>query len=240
MKKKYNKWLENTYYVGMLASIILIIVQVFNARNSLIRTSEWEKAKITIENIDQFKKNLIGSPLNDIIRLSDRLYADFSTLKGWEQSENLRVAYYSLFDNDTTKMFDDYLIMIDVMDAFAYPIIMGYANELGSYKNVMRQFYTYGTFLIPIAFHNSQKTGLHAKLLYRLWRIRLEIDAVDNVLRVNNEEGYDLFRNSIDCLLYYEGTAISEASTKAYRKKLDKKLNEMQKEIEVFRKNSMK
>ena len=44
----------------------------------------------------------------------------------------------------------------------------------------------------------------------------------------------------IDHLLCYEGTDISEASFKEYRKKLEGKLKEMQKEIAVFRKNGLK
>ena len=156
-----NKWLENTYYVGMLASILFIMGQAFYARRSMIQSSEWEKAKITIENIEQFKENLESSPLNDVWLAGDGLWADFSTQKGWDQTDTIRVIYFSLLDNDGHKMNDDVIRMIDIMDAFAYPIIMGYASEFGSYQNVIRQFHTYSCFIIPIAFRNTQIGRAH-------------------------------------------------------------------------------
>ena len=105
---------------------------------------------------------------------------------------------------------------------------------------------------MPQAFHTFKEIGLHAKLLYRLWRIRYEIMVVDNYIAVAvesklNEEPSERLqkhekklRERIDHLLYYEETDISLASLQKYRKILDKKLSEMQKEIEVFRKNSLK
>ena len=236
MKKKSNKWLENTYYVGMLASILLILGQVFYARRSMIQSSEWEKAKITIENIERFKEGIKDSPLNEVWKAGDYMFADLSTEKGWNQTDTLRVIYLSLLDNDEYKMLDESVRMIEIMDAFAYPIIMGYASEMGSSQNVGRQFYTYGNFIIPQAFHVTPNIGFNAKLLYRLWRIRLEIAFVDQAI----DGKYDLFKENIDRLLDYEAQDFTEASLKKHRKKLDKKLSETQKEIEVFRKSSLK
>ena len=237
MKKKSNKWLENTYYVGMLASILFIVGQAFYTRRSMIQSSEWEKAKVTIENIERFKENLKGSPLDSVWMLGDKIWADFSTRKGWDLSDTLRVIYFSLYDNDEKKTFDECVKMIEVLDAFAYPIIMGYASEFGSYQNVARQFHTYGNFVIPIAFRGTPNIGFHAKLLYRLWRIRFEVMVIDNFL---NSDKYDLLMERKDHLLYYEETDFTEASLKKYKKKLEGKLSEIQKEIEVFRKNSLK
>jgi len=237
VKKKSNKWLENTYYVGVLASIFFIMGQVFYARRSMIQSSEWEKAKITIENIERFKENLKGSPLNDVWMEGDKMFADLSTKKGWEQTDTLRGIYLSLFDNEDKKTTDDFLKMIEIMDAFAYPIIMGYASEMGSYQNTLSKFYTLGNFIMPIVFHQTPNVGLNAKLLYRLWRIRFEIRVIDHVI---NGGDYDWSENDIDRLLCFEETDFTEASLKRYRKKLDGKLSEMQKEIEIFRKNSLK
>jgi len=145
------------------------------------------------------------------------------------------------YDNDTDAM-NEYIKMIEVMDDFAYPIIMGYASEEGSFQSVARQYYTYGNFIMPEAFHNYKNIGANAKLLYRLWRIRYEIIIIDNTLKNNDENWYNIFRERIDHLLCYEGTKedISESSLKKYRNKLDIKLKEMQKEIEVFRNNNLK
>jgi hypothetical protein len=127
--------------------------------------------------------------------------------------------------------------MIEILDAFAYPIIMGYASETGSYQNVMRLYHWYSNFIMPDAFQIFPNMGIHAKLLYRLWRIRDEQMVVDIALK---HADYDRLMERKDHMLCYEETDITEASLKKYRKTLDKKLNEMQKEIEVFRKNSMK
>jgi predicted Fe-Mo cluster-binding NifX family protein len=62
---------------------------------------------------------------------------------------------------------------------------------------------------------------------------------IDSSIKIG-ENAYNYLRNRIAHLLCYEGTDITEASLKKYRKKLEKKLKEMQKEIEVFRKNSLR
>jgi len=241
MKKKDINWLENIYYIGMLASIIFILGQAYYARRSIIQSSEWEKAKMTIENIERFKEKLKDSPLSkgDIWLLGDGLWADFSTAEGWMLSDTLRKTYWSLFDNPTDTK-EELMRMIETMDAFAYPIIMGYASETGSYQIAIRQYYTFSGFIMPYAFHEFPNIAIHAKLLYRLWRIRSEQMMVDLALTGHYDDIFDSFKARIDHLLYYEETDITEASLKKYSKILDKKLKEMQKEIEVFRKNSLK
>ena len=245
-KQKRNKrknWTQNIYQLGTLASLIFIMVQAYYARRSILQSSEWEKAKITIQNIEQFKESMTGFSIPDNMawELGDDLWADFSTPEGWQLSDTLRKVYRSLFDN-VDEARDELTRMIEVMDAFAYPIIMGYANETGSNQTAARLYITYGSFIMPEIFHVYINMGIHAKLLYRLWRIRLEIMVVDNCSAESKyaEDMYNRLLERKDHLLCYEGTDISEASLKAYRKKLEKKLKEMQKEIEVFRKNSLK
>ena len=66
-KQKRNKrknWMQNIYYIGTLASLIFIMAQAYYARRSILQSSEWEKAKITIENIAQFKEAMSISPLS--------------------------------------------------------------------------------------------------------------------------------------------------------------------------------
>jgi len=214
----------------------------YYARRSIIQSSEWEKAKMTIENIDRFKENLKNSPMPKDMTwwiLGDNVWADFSTPQGYQLSDTLRFAFASLFNYDLVKINNEYIQMIEIMDAFAYPIIMGYASEEGSFQSVARQYYSYSNFIMPEAFHTFRNIGVHAKLLYRLWRIRYEILMVDN--SINSDEMRDIFiRKRVDHLLCYEGTDITEASLKEYRKKLDGKLKDMQKEIKVFRENSLK
>jgi hypothetical protein len=239
MKGKFSNWLQNVYHIGMLVSLVFILAQVYYARSSMVQTSEWEKAKMTIENIERFREALSISPLskNDIWQLGDGLWADLSTQKGFDQTDTLRTVFWSLYNNDIDAL-DEVFRMIEVMDDFAYPIIMGYASETGSYQSAMRQYYTYGNFIMPLAFHNTPLIGIHAKLLYRLWRIRNEIQSIDKKKKNNNF--YNWLMERQDRLFCYEATDFTEASLKAYRKKLDGKLKEMQKEIEVFRKNSLK
>jgi len=238
-RKESRNWIRNISYLGGLATLIFIMVQAYFAGRSIIKSSEWEKAKMTIENIERFKENLKDSPINyDTWILGDKIWADFSTPSGRKLSDTLLIIYLSLFDNDEAKMFDDCIRMIDVMDAFAYPIIMGYASEAGSYQIVARQFHVYGNFIMPIAFGGTPMIGFHAKLLYKLWRIRYEILLIDRALMDNSF--MFVLRERIDHLLCYERTDFSEASLKTYRRKLDRELKKMQREIEVFRKKSLK
>jgi hypothetical protein len=172
--------------------------------------------------------------------LGDDLWADFSTPEGWQLSDPLRTAYFSFFENETDAK-DESIRLLEVMDAFAYLIIMGYASEKGSFQSVIRYYYTYGNFIMPHIFRYHENIGIHATLLYRLWRIRYELIIVGDIIPLMEKNAkYKWFMSRIDHLLCYEGAEITEASLKAYRKKLEKKLKEMQKEIEVFRKNSLK
>ena len=233
-RDRWKNWMQNIYQLGTLASLVFIMAQAYYARRSILQSSEWEKAKITIENIEQFKESMNISPLSnsEIWVLGNGLWADASTPEGWQLTDTLRSVYSSLFDNNVEAM-DELFRLIEVMDAFAYPIIMGYASDMGSYQSAIRQYSTFGNFILPFAFHMTPNIGLYAKLLYRLWRIRFEIIVV-------NDGDFEYLRDRIDHLLCYEETDITEASIKEYRKKLEKKLKEVQKEIEVFRKNSLR
>ena len=233
--QKFKSWLEILYYIGTLMSLLFIMAQVFFARRSIVESSEWEKAKLTIENIERFKEKLHGCELfgkTDILLFADRSWPDFSTIEGYEKTDSLRKIYYALFDGDQSKAFDDYLYTIDVMDAFAYPIIMGYANETGSFVSVYREFMWYGNYMMPYAFHNFINTGPHAKLLHRLWRVKSELFFIP---RWNLEH----LQNNLDQLLCFEGTEVTPASIKQYEKKLRKELKKIQKEIVEFRKISL-
>ena len=81
-------------------------------------------------------------------------------------------------------------------------------------------------------------------LLYKLWRILFEMVGVDYAIKAFEQEDSEGVSNElkkqIDRMLCYEETDVSEALFKQYRKKLDKKLKETQREIEGFRKNSLK
>jgi len=242
-KEKRSKWLEQIYYVGMLVSIFFIMGQAFYARRSIIQSSEWEKAKMTIENIERFKESLSDSPIEDVWLLGDRIWPDFSDPKGKELADTLLVTFNSLYDNDMTKVFSEYIRMIEIMDAFAYPIIMGYASEETSLLSTMRQYHAYSNFIMPEAFNTYRNIGFHAKLLYRLWRLRFEIELINNYIAsfesMTDSDLYQL-KEFKDHLLCYEEVDISKASFQKYKKQLGKKLKEIRKEIEVFRKNSLK
>ncbi len=244
---KVSTWLPNLYYVGTLVSLFFILAQIFYAKRSIVESSEWEKAKMTIENIEQFKLELTKSPLasTEVWPHGDKLFPDFSTPKGWgsPQADSLFRIYISLF-NDGIEDKDEVLReareeverMIDVMNTFAYPIIMGYASEVGSSQNVARQYYSCGSIIMPIVFREYPNIGFHAKLLYRLWRIRYESMIVDTTLNNPNKRNLENIEKNLDNMLFFEGTEVSEASLKKYSKRLDRELKKVQKEIEDFRK----
>ena len=96
---------------------------------------------------------------------------------------------------------------------------------------------------MPEAFNTYRNIGVHAKLLYKLWRLRFEIVVIDNYIATfESMTDSDLHRlkEYKDHLLCYEEADISKASFQKYRKELGKKLKEMRKEIEFFRKNSLR
>ena len=242
-KEKKSKWLEQIYYIGMLVSIFFILGQAYYARRSIMQSSEWEKAKMTIENIERFKENIADSPIEDVWQLGDRIWPDFSAPVRVGVADTLLRTFNSLYDNDIYKVFSEYIRMIEIMDAFAYPIIMGYASEETSLLSTMRQYHAYSNFIMPEAFNTFRNIGFHAKLLYRLWRIRFEISIIDNyVATFESMTDSDIYRlkEYQDHLISYDESDFSKASLQKYRKKMDKKLIEMRKEIEVFRKNSLK
>ena len=239
--ERMNLWLSNLYYVGTLVSLLFILAQVYYAKRSMVESSEWEKAKITIENIERFKAEISSSPLNstEIWLFSDKLWPDFSTPEGQKASDTLRVVYVSLF-NDSI-IIEELVRSIDIMNAFAYPIIMGYASEIESSQSVIRQYYTYGNYIMPFAFNDFPNIGHHAKLLYRLWRIRYEQLIIDICLAdPDNDELKKNMTENMNNLLFFEDAEISPASLKKYKNTLKQKFKEMEKEIATFRKNSLK
>lgn len=247
--KNISVWLPNLYYIGTLVSLIIILAQVFYAKRSIVESSEWEKAKMTIENVERFKVEISKSPIasNNIWTLSDGLNPDFSTPEGWNSSraDSLMNIFRSLFEDDS-KSFEEVKKeavselerMIDVMDAFAYPIIMGYANEIGSFHSVSRQFYTYGAFIMPKAFSTYKNIGIHAKLLYRLWRVRFEQIAVNNLLsRIGENDIYFTSEQRNDYLFLNENK-VSKKTLIRYNKRLDAEIKKIKKEIDAFRKSN--
>jgi len=239
-QKRSRNWIRNISYLGGLTSLVFIMVQAFFAGRAINQSNEWEKAKMTIENIERFKERINMSPLSkdNVWRAGDELWADISTPEGYHLTDTLRRLHNSLFDNEIDEI-DDLIRMIDALDAFAYPIIMGYASETGSFQNIFYLYYMYSNFILPDFFHDIPLLGLNAKLLYRLWRIKLEMMYVDACINGDNNicQG---FHKRKEHLLNYEGTDFSEASLKRHRRKLERKLKEVQKEIRVFRKNSLK
>lgn len=248
--KKISRWLPNLYYVGTLVSLIFILAQAFYAKRSIVESSEWEKAKMTIENVERFKIESSKSPVSnkEIWLFGDRLNPDFSTLEGSTspRADTLRHVFESLFI-DETKDKKEWTIsatyelerMIDAMDAFAYPIIMGYANEISSFRSVARQYYTYGAYIMPYAFTQYPNIGIYAKLLYRLWRVRYEqILVVDHAAQYPKKYEIEHLAKQKDNLLFFEEEEITVASLKRYSKRLDKEIKKIQKEIEEFRRSS--
>ena len=241
---KFNISLQNLYYIGTLVTLCIILAQVFYAKRAMTESSEWEKAKMTIENIERFKKNMTEVKLYEaeVLNLGgDRRWPDFSTAEGRKSADTLLVAYYSLFPNHH-EMRIDFHKTLDVLDVFAYPIIMGYANEVGAYQSVIREYYSLSNFIMPNAF--DLPIGHHAKLLYRLWRIRSEHEFYFERLDINNLSTEELKSmnepEKIKTMLCFDGTEITPDALKKYEKKLTKELKKVQKEIEIFRKNSSK
>ena len=135
-QKRKRDWIRNISYLGGLASVIFIMMQAYFAGRAIIKSSEWEKAKMTIENIEQFKKAMSISPISkdNVWLLGDGLWADASNPEKKHLFDTLLFVHWSLFD-DTTEASNELFRMIEEMDAFAYPIIMGYASETGSFQS---------------------------------------------------------------------------------------------------------
>jgi len=194
MSKKQKKsipqnlksWLEILYYVGTLLTLLFIMAQVFIARHTMTQSSEWEKAKMTIENIERFKENLKETALygkTEALFFSDRFWPDFSKPENWRKADTLLQIYFSIFE-DQNLLIKDVGVTINILNNFAYPIIMGYASEMGSFQNSIVDFYRYSNFIMPLAFEEFQNVGLHAKLLYRLWVYKSEQQFLPNTSRV--------------------------------------------------------
>lgn len=247
--KKISIWLPNLYYAGTLVSLIIILAQVFYAKRSIVESSEWEKAKITIENVERFKVEISKSPMasNNVWILGDRSNPDFSTPEGWNSSraDSLTIIFGSLFEDDSKspeeikkEAVSELERMIDVMDAFAYPIIMGYASEIGSYHSVARQFYTYGAFIMPKAFSQYKNIGIHAKLLYRLWRVRFEQTAVDSILSGMGEGDIYITSELRFDFLFFNEDEVTLKTLRRYNKKIDAEIKKIKEEIISFRKGN--
>ena len=97
----------------------------------------------------------------------------------------------------------------------------------------------YGNYIMPNAFKTYKLIGYHAKLLYKLWRVKTELVFINNPYKDENQIVED-FAQDINNMLCFEGAEVTPASLKQYKKKLEKELKKIRKEIEVFRKNSMK
>ena len=243
---KLNVWLPNLYYVGTLITLALIMAQVFYAKRSMVESSEWEKAKMTIDNIKQFKENLPKTVLygqTEALAFSDWLLPDFSVPENFKFADTLIYVYWSICDGEQLKLREDFEQTLSILNDFAYPIIMGYASEKGSFQNAFKEYCSYCNYIMPYAFKEYVNMGHHAKLLYRLWRVRFEQLAVQNPQKFieHLEEAQQTYSgNFTDYMLCFEGTEITPSSLEKYGKKLDKELIKIQKEIEVFRKNSLK
>lgn len=247
--EKISSILPNLYYIGTLISLIIILAQVFYAKRSIVESSEWEKAKMTIENIERFKVEINKSPLatNNVWTFGDRFNPDFSVSEGWSSSraDTLLIVFASLYKDETKspktvnrELQTEIERIIDEMDAFAYPIIMGYANEVGSSRSILRQYYSYGSFVMPIAFSQYKHIGVHAKLLYKLWRIRYEQEIINGVLLSLDKNRMNSLIPEKDSFLFFEENEITESSLRRYVKILDKEINKMKKEIDNFRKQN--
>jgi len=234
-------WLPNLYYIGTLITLFLIVAQVFFAKRAMIQSSEWENAKVTIENIERFKEKLKETVLygkTEALIFADGLWPDFTTPEGWNATDTLRKIYWSFFEGDIHKHREDIDKSLSILNSFAYPIIMGYASEIGSYESVSLEFNSYTNFIMPIAFNGFPKLGQHVKLLHRLWRVRHEQATIKLVIEKN--EYIEELTKVINNLLCFEGTEITPATLKQYEKKLEREFEKIQKEIEVFRKSRMK
>ena len=181
--------------------------------------------------------------------LAGRQWPDFTTTKGYELSDTLRKRYESLFEGNGYKLAEDFEKTLAILDAFAYPIIMGYASEIGSMVSVPKEFVTYGNYIIPRAFHHGGYAlmGSNAKLLHRLWRVRGELGIIKLVSHSQIEVVLEKQRLDFnptgeitDFMLCFEGTEITPATLKQYEKKLEKELKKIEKEIKEFRKMSLK
>ncbi len=241
---RFRESLQSFYYVGTLITLVLIAVQAFYAKRTVTQSSQWEKAKVTIENIDRFKSYMASTTLGDVSKWlkADGMWPDFETDHGHQAyMETLAPVYISLLGfADTVTISDvrvlsEHLRLVDAMDAFAYPIIMGYANEWEAFQIASREMMLSGNLAIPQVIYSTSNVGHYARRLYKLWRIRFELLQIDGVIASGHPEVF-----SVDRAFCYEGMEVTEASLKKYRRKIERMLKETQKEIKEFRKNNLK
>lgn len=234
---KVGLWLPNIYYVTASISLIFIFIQVFYAKRSITESSDWEKAKLTIENIATFKESVSTSPLykKDVLYIADGVWPDCSTEEGRKYADTLVAIYNSLFETKQERL-DDTERLMSNLDAFAYPIIMGYASEASSFKSEAGIYVLLSNYIMPIAFKEYRLAAPYAKLLYRLWRAKLGVIIVERILR----EGVDslILEQNKNSLLDV-GDDLSVSGLEKYNNKLKKEVKEIKKEIEKFRKECL-
>ena len=147
---KFTAYLQNLYYAGTLISLFFIMAQVFYAKRTMKESSEWEKAKLTIDNVERFKENLTHTKLYGsdafLVLADSRVWPDFTTPDGQKVADTLRIVYFSQFSSQLEAR-DDFEKSLSILDAFAYPIIMGYASEMGSFQSVAKEYYALGSFM---------------------------------------------------------------------------------------------
>lgn len=246
LKNNIKVWLSNIYYLCTMLTLFFIMGQVFYAKRTMEQSNEWEKARMTIENIERFQNNLKATALYNhpeaLLLGGQRVWPDFSDTENMALGDTLRTVYYSIFD-DYDENSKDYIIEEDLkktmsaLDAFAYPIIMGYASELGSYQNAYYDYISYSNYLMYIIYnYGAGNMGLNARLLYRLWRVRLEQELIER--EAFDDEFLEVIGGT-DYLLCFEGAEVTPTIKKQYEKRLKKELKKMQKEIEEFRRSAL-
>ena len=240
-EKSRKELLSNLVSICTLMTLLLIMAQVYFARHAIVQSSKWENAKLTIENIEHFSEKLKETALYDQVEakfLSDNLWPDFTKSENYELSDTLRKVYNSLFD-DRLKRKDDIDNTLRILDAFAYPIIIGYASEMGSFQSAASgDFYIFCNYIMPFTY-NYHLSGINARLLYRLWRVRFEQSWVRRI-DIGDEDLLKNYTNDIKNMLCFEGTEVTPDALKQYEKKLEKELEKIQKEINEFRKIRLK
>jgi len=245
-KENRKGWLSNLYSIVTMLTLFVIMAQVIIARRSMVESSEWEKAKVTIENIERFQENLKETALYtkfEVKKFVDSwLWPDFSNSENWIKADTLRKIYGSFFEHGFDDR-EDLPKTLLILNSFAYPIIMGYASEIGSYKSVYLDFSVYGDFFMARAHYSYPRQFFHAKLLYRLWRVRYEQTVIKDIIKSDGEKQEEFFKvltQNIDNMWCFEGDEITISTLKQYEKKLERELKKIQKEIEEFRKSSLR
>jgi hypothetical protein len=96
--------------------------------------------------------------------------------------------------------------------------------------------------VLPRLFRSDTFVGKHAKLLYKLWRIKLEILIIESweYEKTVEENVHNQFACGKELLLSYEEPDFSKASLLKHKKKMENRLKEVQKEVDAYRKKNLK